>query len=85
SDEYEGADELPDEIDQRFGELEAAMEALETRPVRYDPAEIGIAGAFVSIDAEGALSIDRGYVRPEDEAPVAIESADEAATSTDTN
>ena len=83
SEEYEGAEELPDEIDQRFGELEAAMEALENSPVRYDPGEIAIAGVFVSINAEGALSIDRGYVRPEDEAPIIIEGAAEAAASTD--
>ncbi|MGE0273766.1 MAG: DNA-binding protein, partial [Alphaproteobacteria bacterium] len=31
------------------------------------------AGVFISIDADGSLSIDRGYVRPEDEAPVDIE------------
>ena len=36
----------------------------------YDPADIARAGVFVSIDAEGALSVDRGYVRPDDEAPV---------------
>jgi ParB family chromosome partitioning protein len=85
SEDYEGADELPDEIDQRFGELEAAMEALETRPVRYDPAEIAIAGVFVSINAEGVLSIDRGYVRPEDDAPVMIEDADDTSIDTDTS
>ena len=32
--------------------------------------EVAIAGVFVSIDADGSLSIDRGYVRPEDERPV---------------
>src|SRR6202043_351634 len=36
----------------------------------YDPTDIARAGVFVSIDAEGALSVDRGYVRPQDEAPV---------------
>ena len=44
--------------------------AFENRPVRYDPAEIARAGIFVSIDNEGALHIERGFVRPEDEAPV---------------
>jgi len=68
--EYEDADELPDEIDQRLGEIEVAIEALDDRPVRYDPDEIAIAGVFVSIDADGSLSVDRGYVRPEDERPV---------------
>ena len=65
--EYSEADELPDVIDQRLGEIEQALEAFENRPVSYDQADIAIAGAFVSLDADGSLSIDRGYVRAEDE------------------
>ncbi len=65
--EYEGADELPDEVDARLGEIEEALTALDSRPVRYEPAEIARAGVFVSIDADGHLAADRGYVRPEDE------------------
>ena len=65
--EYEGADELPDEVDARLGEIETALAAFENRPVRYEPAEIARAGVFVSIDADGQLTVDRGYVRPEDE------------------
>jgi ParB family transcriptional regulator, chromosome partitioning protein len=68
--EYDGADELPDEVDERLGEIEAALAAFDDRPVTYDPADIARAGVFVSIDAEGALSVDRGYVRPDDEAPM---------------
>ncbi|MGE0502529.1 MAG: ParB/RepB/Spo0J family partition protein [Rhizobiaceae bacterium] len=67
--EYAKADELPDEVDERLGEIETALEAFEDRPMRYDPAEIGRAGAFVSIRHDGQLSVDRGYVRPEDEVP----------------
>ena len=69
TEEYEDADELPDAVDQRLGEIEAALEALDNRPMCYDPAEIAIAGAFVTIDSDGSLIIDRGYVRPEDDAP----------------
>jgi ParB family chromosome partitioning protein len=61
------ADELPEEVDQRLGEIETALAALDERLVRYDPEEIARAGAFVSIDASGALRVERGYVRPEDE------------------
>ena len=68
--QYAEADELPDKVDQRLGEIETAIAALEDRPVRYDPAEIARAGVFVSIDSEGALRVERGFVRPEDEAPV---------------
>jgi ParB family chromosome partitioning protein len=73
SEEYEGADELPDDIDQRLGEIEAAMEELDNRPMHYDTAEIAIAGVFVTLDANGKLVVDRGYVRPEDERPVEAE------------
>ncbi|ALA17789.1 MULTISPECIES: ParB/RepB/Spo0J family partition protein [unclassified Chelatococcus] len=67
--EYAEADELPDEVDERLGEIEAALGAFEDRPKRYDPAEIGRAGVFVGIGHDGRLSVDRGYVRPDDEAP----------------
>ncbi|OJW21347.1 MAG: DNA-binding protein [Rhodospirillales bacterium 69-11] len=67
--EYENADELPDDVDARLGEIETALAAFEDRPVSYDLTEITRAGVFVSIDSDGGLSVDRGYVRPEDEAP----------------
>ena len=60
--EYSEADELPDDIDARLGEIEQALEAFEQRPTVYDPAEIAIAGVFVSLGANGSLSVDRGYV-----------------------
>ncbi|MFG1285266.1 ParB/RepB/Spo0J family partition protein, partial [Xanthobacter autotrophicus] len=67
SEEHADADELPEEIDARFGELEAMLEAFETRPLAFDPAEVGRAGAFVSIAQDGKLRVERGYVRSEDE------------------
>ncbi|QQO24582.1 ParB N-terminal domain-containing protein [Bradyrhizobium diazoefficiens] len=65
--DYRDTDELPDEVDQRIGEIEAALAAFEDRPMLYDPTEIARAGVFISIDSEGRLSVDRGYIRPEDE------------------
>ena len=67
--QYARADELPEEVDTRLGEIEAALEAFERTAGIYDLADIARAGAFVSVDPDGALRIDRGYVRPEDEAP----------------
>jgi ParB family chromosome partitioning protein len=64
------AGEIPEEVDQRLGEIEAAIAAIEERPVTYDPGDIAQAGAFVSIDGSGRLRVERGYVRPEDEAPI---------------
>jgi ParB family transcriptional regulator, chromosome partitioning protein len=70
---YEDADELPDEVDARLGELEEALESFANRPDVFKPTEIVHAGAFVSIDSEGALLVERGYVRREDEAAFVAE------------
>jgi hypothetical protein len=64
--EYSGQDEYPEEIDARLGQLEMAMEALEQRPLIFDPAEVSRAGVFVTLDRDGSLAVYRGYVRPED-------------------
>ncbi|MAB12307.1 ParB/RepB/Spo0J family partition protein [Parvibaculum sp.] len=78
--EYAEADELPDEVDERLGEIEVVLDAFEDRPKQYDPAEIGRAGSFVSIRHDGQLSAERGYVRPEDEVP---EGDDDAGSESD--
>ncbi len=66
--EFGDADEIPEEVDGRLGEIEAALAAFEERPIAFDPAEIARAGVFVSVANDGTLSVDRGYVRPDDEA-----------------
>lgn len=70
SDEHAGSDELPEDIDQRMGELEEIIDAIEQRPAIFDPADMAHGGVFVSIDVNGAQKVERGYVRPEDEAQV---------------
>ncbi len=66
-DEHHDADELPEEVDARLGELEAIIAGFEERPVVYHAEDIAVAGAFVSLKPDGTLAIERGYVRPEDE------------------
>ena len=79
SEEYADADELPDQVDERLGELETALEAFDDRPLAFDAEEISRAGAFVSIAPDGRVRVERGYVRPEDELPIEPEAdADEA-------
>lgn len=70
SDEHAGSEELPEDIDQRMSELEEIIDAIEQRPAIFDPADMARGGVFVSVDSDGALKVERGYVRPEDEAPV---------------
>jgi ParB family chromosome partitioning protein len=76
-DDYADAEEFPEEIDTRLGEIETAMEALQERPVRFEPDEIAVAGVFVSIGHDGRLRAERGYVRPEDELAVESDGQDE--------
>lgn len=76
------ADEIPEEADTRLGEIETALEAFEQRPILYDAAEVGRAGAFVSIDSAGCLRVERGYVHPEDDPPVEAVEQDQAGGDT---
>ena len=64
--EYAQADEYPDEVDARLGEIERAILALEERPLAFDPADMARAGVFVSLDSDGTLQVERGFVLPED-------------------
>lgn len=76
SSEYEDADELPDDVDQRFGELEAEIEHFDVKRHAYDLDDITRSGVFVVLDHDGGARIERGFVRPEDEKPEAEEASD---------
>jgi ParB family transcriptional regulator, chromosome partitioning protein len=67
--QHVSAEELPDEVDARFGELEAEIERLEAKRQAYDPADIARCGAFVILNHDGTVRIERGFVRAEDEQP----------------
>ena len=54
--EHEGLDDLPDEIDAKFAELEEALAAFETPAPRFTAEETAIAGAFISVDPAGQLA-----------------------------
>ena len=67
--QHESDEELPDEVDARFGELEAEIERLEAKRQAYDPDDIARCGAFVILNHDGTVRIERGFVRAEDEKP----------------
>lgn len=79
SSEYESAEELPDDVDQRFGELEAEIERIDAMRHAYDPDEIGRGGAFVVLSHDGTTRIERGFIRAEDEKPEPEEAEDGAS------
>jgi ParB family chromosome partitioning protein len=79
------ADELPDHVDARLCELEAVSERLEAKRQAYDPDEITLGGAFVVLNHDGMVRIERGFIRPEDERPrPEAEQAGEASVAGDT-
>ena len=69
TEQHESAEELPDEVDARFGELEAEIERCEAKRQAHDPADIARCGAFIILNHDGTLRIERGFVRAEDEKP----------------
>jgi len=64
---FDGVEELPDDIDERFGELEAEIERIDAKREAYDPDVVNRCGAFVILNHDGTLRIERGFVRREDE------------------
>src|SRR5260370_28600552 len=69
TEQHENDEELSEEVDARFGELEAEIERLEAKRQAYDPADIARCGAFVILNHDGTVRIERGFVRAEDEKP----------------
>lgn len=65
--EWSGADAVPDHVDARVTELDERIAALAGGIWNYQPADMAIAGVFVSIDRHGAFEIEPGWVRAEDE------------------
>ncbi|MEQ1954861.1 ParB/RepB/Spo0J family partition protein [Mesorhizobium sp. CN2-181] len=62
--EMEDADQ---EIEDRLDQLGAELDAFGDRPQVYDPVQKAIAGAFLTLGANGHLQVQAGFVRPEDE------------------
>src|SRR3546814_8553464 len=64
---------VPDEVHERIAAIDVEIGALVERPLTFDAQEMARAGVFVSIEVDGSLCIERGYVRPEDETVIASE------------
>lgn len=71
TEQHQAAEELADDVDARFGELEAEIERLEAKRQAYDPDDIARGGAFVILNHDGTIRIERGFIRPADEKPQA--------------
>ena len=81
--EYAEMEEADDAIENRLDELGAELDAFNDRPQVYDPAQKEIAGAFITLGANGQLQIEAGFVRPEDEPQVKMDDDDEGPNGAD--
>lgn len=68
---------VPDEVHARIAAIETEIGALVDRPQTFEAEEMARAGVFVSIESDGSLCIERGYVRPEDEPVVETAAGDD--------
>lgn len=68
--EWENAeDDLPPDVDERFAELEAEIERIDAMREGYYADDIGRGGVFVTLNHDGTVRTERGFIRPEDENP----------------
>jgi ParB family chromosome partitioning protein len=74
--EYAEAEDHSEETEARLEELGSELDALNDRPYVFDRQDVARGGAFISLGANGELKIERGFVRPEDEAVVESNSGD---------
>lgn len=63
--EWDAVEELPPEVEARFAEIDAALDAFGDGTA-YDPEEIARAGVFVILGQDGVARVERGLIRPED-------------------
>lgn len=63
--EWDAVEELPPEIEAKFVEMDAALDAFGDGTA-YDADEIARGGAFVILGQDGLARVERGFIRPED-------------------
>ena len=66
--QWDAVEELPPEIDARFREIDAALQAFGDGTAYADD-DRARGGVFVVLGHDGLARIERGLIRPEDEAP----------------
>jgi ParB family chromosome partitioning protein len=63
--EWDAVEELPPEVEARFAEIDAALDAFGDGTA-FAPDEIARGGVFVILGQDGVARVERGLIRPED-------------------
>ncbi len=61
------ADDLPEEVAAELDRIEAELAALEAKEQAWRLEDVAVAGAVLTLTADGGLRVERGFVRPKDE------------------
>jgi ParB family chromosome partitioning protein len=80
---YAEMEEADQEIEDKLDQLGAELDGFGDRPQVYDPEQKAIAGAFVTLGANGQLQVEVGFVRPDDEPRAETDDDDEEADGED--
>lgn len=65
---YSSYDEMPEDVAEKLAALETEIDEISERRSAYDPQIVAHAGVFVVLNHDGVPRIERGFLRPEDEA-----------------
>lgn len=65
--QWDSVEELPPDVEARFKEIDAVLEAFSQASQAYQPDEIARGGLFVILGHDGVPRVERGFIRPEDE------------------
>lgn len=69
---YESGDDADEEaVTAKIEQIESRIADLDDREESFRPEEVALAGVFVTLDRDGKIDIDRGFVKPEDKARLA--------------
>jgi ParB family chromosome partitioning protein len=61
-------DQIPPDVRVRLDAIEAEIAELDARPPKFAPEDIARGGVLVSVSRDGALKVEYGFLRPEDQA-----------------
>ena len=77
------AESLPEEVEAKLAALEAEAGALSAQAYAYDAGEVARGGVFVTLNHDGTVRVERGFIRAEDEVVEEAEPEPEAQTEGD--
>ena len=75
---YSSYDEMPEDVAAKLEAVSDEIDTISAKRHAYDPNVIAQGGAFVVLHHDGTVRIERGFVRPEDEALADPQPEDEA-------